>query len=60
MLKPVNSFENAKRQLDLVVPLLLNDYQDKKRLNRAIRLLKKPQNILKKKLNLKLDNGKKR
>lgn len=55
-----NAFENAKKQLDKVVPLLVNDYQDKKRFNRAIRLLKKPQNILKKKLTLKLDNGKKR
>lgn len=55
-----NAFENAKKQLDKVVPFLLDDYQGKKRLHKAIRLLKTPQNILKKKLILKLDNGKKR
>lgn len=60
MAKQVSSFENAKKQLDIVTPLLICDYSDKKRFNKAVRLLKKPQNILKKKLNLKLDNGKKR
>lgn len=60
MAKQVGLFENAKKQLDIVIPLLINNYPDKKRFNKAIRLLKKPQNILQKKLTLKLDNGKKR
>ncbi len=51
-------FVNAKLQLDKVVPLLETAYSDKKRFHRAILLLKKPQNLLKKKLILKLSNGK--
>lgn len=42
-----------------ITELLATDYIDKKRLHRAINILKRPQNILKKKLILKLTNGKK-
>lgn len=45
-------------KLDSIVTLLEADYKDKKRLHRAINILKRPQNILKKKLILKLANGK--
>lgn len=53
-------FVNAKSQLDKVVSLLEQDYPDRKRLHRAIQILKKPQNLLTKKLTLKLSNGKKK
>lgn len=54
----VDLFDNAKKQLDLVVPFLAVDYSDKKQLNKAIKLLKKPQATLKKKLSIKLNSGK--
>lgn len=53
----MNPFTNAKKQLDSVVPLLLSEYEDQKKFKKAIAILKKPQNLFKKKLNLKLDNG---
>lgn len=46
--------------LDSIKEILESDYPDKKRLHRAIGLLKRPQNILKKKLIIKLTNGKKK
>lgn len=46
--------------LDLIRVLLESDFPDKKRLHRAINILKRPQNIFKKKLILKLTNGKKK
>ena len=51
-------FENAKKQIDSVASLLTEDYPDKKRFGRAIRLLKEPQRVLKKKIAIKLDSGK--
>lgn len=44
--------------LDSILDLLFADYPDKKRLHRAISILKKPKDIIKKKLILKLTNGK--
>ncbi len=46
--------------LDSIVPLLELEYLDKKRFHKAISILNRPQNILKKKLILKLSNGKKK
>lgn len=53
----MNPFTNAKKQLDLVVPLLLSEYSDPKKFKKAISILKKPQNLFKKRLTIKLDNG---
>lgn len=52
-----NPFENAKKQLDDTSELLEDDY-DKKTLTKALKILKKPQKVLKKELNVKLSNGK--
>lgn len=60
MVKRDDPFENAKLQLDKIVPLLETDYINKKQLHKAILLLKRPKNLLTKKLSLKLDNGKKK
>ena len=53
-----SAFDNAIKQLDQVVPLLEKEYTDKKKLKKAINLLKKPQNFYKKNISIKLDNGK--
>lgn len=53
-----NPFTNAKKQLDSVIPLLLTEYKNQKQFKKAVALLKKPQNFLKKKITIKLDNGK--
>ena len=55
-----SAFTNTKKQLDNIVPLLINDYQDKQRFNKAITQLKKHQRILKKRISIKLDNGKRK
>lgn len=57
-MKDINPFSNAKKQLDNVVYLLEKDFEDKKKLHKAIVKLKKPQNVLLKKIRLKLKNGK--
>lgn len=44
---------------DSIIQLLGTDYPDKKRFSKAINALKRPQNVLKKKLITKLTNGKK-
>jgi glutamate dehydrogenase len=54
------AFDNAQKQLFEVVSLLEEEYSDKKRFNKAIDLLKKPQRLLSKKLSIKLDSGKTR
>lgn len=54
----VSAFENAQRQLSEVISFLEKEYLDKKRFNKAIDLLKKPQRFFSKKLSIKLDNGK--
>jgi glutamate dehydrogenase len=53
-----SAFENAKKQIDNVVPLLQEDFSDKKRFKKAIDAIKTPQRLLKKKLSIKMDNGK--
>lgn len=53
-----SAFDNAIKQLSEVVPLLEKEYTDKKKLKKAINLLKKPQNFYKKNISIKLDNGK--
>lgn len=53
-----NAFDNAKAQLDRVVPILRGDYKDKKKFVKAVSLLKKPQILFKKTIKVKLDNGK--
>ncbi len=55
-----SAFGAALQQLDDIVPFLEKDYPDKKKFKKAISLLKKPQNIISKKLTIKLDNGKKK
>ncbi|MFC1625741.1 Glu/Leu/Phe/Val dehydrogenase [Patescibacteria group bacterium] len=52
-------FENAKYQLDSVVPLLVSEYSNKARFKKAVVDLKKPQRFLSKKLSIRLDNGEK-
>jgi len=53
-----SAFDNALKQLSEVVPLLEKEYADKKRLQRAIDLFKRPQNFYRKALKIKLDGGK--
>lgn len=55
-----SAFENAKKQIDNVADLLVDEYPDKGKFKRSIELLKKPQRLLKKNLSVKLDNGKKK
>lgn len=54
----ISAFESFKKQLDSIVTLLEKDYEYPKRFNKAVELLKKPQRLLKKELNIKMDNGK--
>lgn len=55
-----SAFTNAKKQLNDITPLLENEFEDKKQFKEAISKLKIPQKLLKKRLNLKLDNGRKK
>lgn len=55
-----SAFTNAKKQIDDVAEILSEDYKDKKRFEKAIKLLKVPQKVHKKKLTIKMDNGKKK
>ncbi len=52
-------YENVKKQLDDISGLLKDEY-DQKVLKKAFQRLKKPQNFLKKELNIKLINGKRK
>lgn len=54
-----SAYQSALKQLDEIVPLLEKDFPDKKKFRAAIKLLKKPQNFISKKITIKLDNGKK-
>ena len=49
-----SAFDNAKRQLDEVIPYLAKEYSDKQKLAKAISLLKSFDKILKKKLEIKV------
>lgn len=53
-------FFNAKKQLLNIVSELRKDYIDQQKLKKAIKILSSPQNFLKKKLTITLDNGRKR
>lgn len=53
-----SAFQNAQKQIDDVVDVISSDYQDQTRFKKAIELLKKPQKVHKKKLTIKMDNGK--
>jgi glutamate dehydrogenase/leucine dehydrogenase len=53
-----SAFANAKKQIDSVAKILERDYQDKKRFDRAVNLLKKPDRVLRKSISIKTDNGK--
>jgi glutamate dehydrogenase/leucine dehydrogenase len=53
-----NAFENAKKQIDEIVSLIENDYEDKEQFKKAIHQLKRPKNLLKTKLRVKMDDGK--
>ena len=55
-----SAFTVALQQLDDIVPFLEKDYPDKKKFKKAISLLRRPQNVISKKLTIKLDNGKKK
>jgi len=55
-----SAFAVALQQLGDIVPFLEKDYPDKKKFKKAISLLRKPQNVISKKLTIKLDNGKKK
>ena len=48
----MDPFEAAKKQIDSVVPFLEKEYKDKKKFKKAIASLKKPQNLIKGKVNV--------
>ena len=54
----ISAFANAKKQIDSVARILGADYPDKKRFERAVNLLKKPDRVLRKSISIKTDNGK--
>lgn len=58
MSKVQSAFESAKKQIDDALALLISEYADKAKFKKAVELLKKPQRLLKKKLKVKLTNGK--
>ncbi len=53
-------WEVALQQLDETAPLLEKGYPNKKKFKKALSLLRRPQNVVSKKLVIKLDNGKKK
>ncbi len=53
-----SAYENAKKQIDSIASILVEEYEDKGKFKKAIDLLKRPQRLLKKKISIKLDNGK--
>lgn len=55
-----STFTVTLQRLDDIIPFLEKDYPDKKKFKKTISLLKKPQNVISKKLTIKLDNGKKK
>ncbi len=56
----INAFANALEQLNNVFPLLKKDYKDKELFNKAIESLQKPQRVLRKKLSIIMDSGRKK
>lgn len=53
-------FENVKSQIDSVVQLTEENFEDKKIFREAVASLKKPQKVHKKTLSIKMDNGKRK
>ena len=53
-----SAYENAKKQIDSIASILVEEYEDKRKFKKAIELLKTPQRVLKKKISIRLDNGK--
>jgi glutamate dehydrogenase len=53
-----SAFENAKKQIDIGSKILIEDYSDKDRFSKAVKILKTPQRVLKSVLKVKMDNGK--
>lgn len=56
----VSAFENAKKQLESITPLLQEEYSNKKEFKKAITKLKRPQKLLKKSLVIKMDDASKK
>ncbi len=54
----ISAYVNSQKQLSQVVSFLEKEYSDKKRFQKAVLLLKKPQRLLSKNLSIKLDSGK--
>lgn len=51
-------YQDVIKQIDESLPLIEEDFKDKKQFKRAVNIIKKPQRLLVKKLSIKLDNGK--
>ena len=52
-----SAFSNAKKQIEDIVPLLEGEYVEKRKFRKALAKLKMPQKLLKKRLSIKMDNG---
>ncbi len=55
-----SAYANAKRQIDSVFSLLYPEYSDKKLFRKVVEKIKNPDRVLKKKLVIKMDSGKKK
>lgn len=53
-----NPLTSTGIQIDAAVSYLRQDYSERTRFNKAVKLLKKPQRLLKKRISVKMDNGK--
>ena len=53
-----SAFANAKKQIDDITSILESEYQDKKKFQKAVKLLKKPDRVIFLSLSLKDDKGK--
>jgi len=53
-----SAFANAKKQIDDITSILESEYQDKKKFQKAVKLLKKPEKVISLSLSLRKDNGK--
>lgn len=53
----MTAFKNAITQLESISSDLEGEYEDKDKFKKAIKLLKKPQNLIKKKITITLDSG---
>jgi len=53
-----SAFANAKKQIDDITSIMESEYQDKKKFQKAVKLLKKPEKVISLSLSLRKDNGK--